>query len=75
MKVLVTGSNGQLGRSLNDCLQDKNRTSFLFKTSNELDITNSWGVKVSQGSSVFPHKHSNSYFQRRHNPSIYCQRD
>lgn len=45
MKVLVTGSNGQLGRSLNDCLQDKNRTSFLFKTSNELDITNEYQLK------------------------------
>ena len=34
---------------------------FYFHDVNELDITNSWGVKVSQGSSVFPHKHSNSY--------------
>lgn len=40
MKVLVTGSNGQLGRSLQDALQSENAKNFIFKNTEALDVTN-----------------------------------
>lgn len=40
MKVLVTGSNGQLGRSLQDALHNEDANYFIFKNTETLDVTN-----------------------------------
>ena len=40
MKILVTGASGQLGRTLEDIVQDEQGLTFVFKSSTELDITN-----------------------------------
>ena len=45
MKVLVTGSNGQLGKSFKDNLQGIDISNFLFLSSSELDITNEYQLK------------------------------
>lgn len=44
-RILVTGSNGQLGKSLQDIVKDFPNYSFIFKTKEELDITNALEVE------------------------------
>lgn len=39
MKILVTGSSGQLGKTLKDVVKDEPELNFVFKSSLELDIT------------------------------------
>ena len=41
MKILVTGAEGQLGRSIQDLARKHNHLDFVFTDYNELDITNS----------------------------------
>ena len=43
MEILVTGGNGQLGKCIKDCIQDK-KHNFIFVDKNELDITNANAV-------------------------------
>ncbi len=44
MKVLVTGANGQLGKSIRKIAKDMNGPHFVFKNSQELDITDALQV-------------------------------
>jgi len=39
MKILVTGASGQLGRTLKDVVENETDLRFVFKSSNDLDIT------------------------------------
>ena len=52
MKILVTGAEGQLGRSIQDLARKHNHLDFVFTDYNELDITNSTKVNdIFQGDS------------------------
>ncbi len=44
--VLVTGANGQLGKTIQDLAVDYTNINFVFKTSHELDITDDQAVKA-----------------------------
>ena len=45
-KVLVTGSNGQLGRTLQKSCSDKNSFEWIFLPKEKLDITNIKEIKA-----------------------------
>ena len=53
MRVLVTGSNGQLGLSIQDIANEYLDLEFVFKDRRELDITNKEKVKKVFGSGKF----------------------
>ena len=40
MKILITGSNGQLGSKIKDISSDYQKFKFIFTDLNDLDITN-----------------------------------
>jgi len=44
--ILVTGSNGQLGKCLQDVAKDANDIQWIFKTSSDLDITNKKDIEA-----------------------------
>lgn len=45
MRILVTGSNGQLGRSISRCVSSVGQDDYLFTDIEELDITNCKAVR------------------------------
>jgi len=56
MNVLVTGANGQLGKTLKDVsLKYSDRINFTFTTKSELDITNKVNIEVFFSKSNFSH--------------------
>ena len=53
INVLVTGSNGQLGRCLRDIANTNEKIKWRFKSSKELDITNKNTVNSLFGNTKF----------------------
>ena len=53
IRVLVTGANGQLGKTIRSIAKDYSRLNFVFKTSSVLDITNITDLKRVFGTTRF----------------------